>query len=102
MPYESAMNSPHLRRLSAASLTLAGLFVLSSCKDYDLSDNSDFAEKAMAQHYKNGEMNDYQYQNNVKVFVTPGASAPAPAPASATDKAAPTPAPAISPPTTSP
>ena len=65
----------HLLSLCSA---LALLAALPACDAWDMSPKSDFAEKAMEQHMQNGEMNSYQYQDNVKVFLKPGETAPDP------------------------
>lgn len=70
------MNRSDLFRKFSLLAALGALAALSGCKDYDLSPKSDFAEKAMERHYQNGDMNEYEYQDNVKVFLKPGEAAP--------------------------
>ncbi|HVU37241.1 MAG TPA: hypothetical protein VHC95_02810 [Opitutales bacterium] len=70
------MNRSKRVQVISALAAVGALAALAGCKDYDLSPKSDFAEKAMERHYQNGEMNQYEYQDNVKVFLKPGEQTP--------------------------
>lgn len=82
------MNTRKIVRISSAVLGLSCLLALPACEDWDMTPKSDFAEKTMQKHYQNGEMNDYQYQTNVKFFQRPSQTAAASA-TGATGTAAP-------------
>ncbi len=72
------MSKQKIFQVFLLSLASAGALVLSAC-DYKFDPPSDFGEKEMQKHYQNGEMNGFQYENNVGVFVPPGASKEPPA-----------------------
>lgn len=65
------MNNRKVFKIGVLALATSGLMALSACNDWDMTPKSDFAEKSMQRHLQNGEMNDYQYQDNLKVFQRP-------------------------------